>query len=241
MRLRWESALVWIGAGMAVLATARLGLWQLDRAAQQTALTHEQTQRSGQPMLAAPQLARSAAEASTQWHRRVALTGRWLHRHTVYLDNRPLDGRAGFLVVTPLLIGPGDAVLVQRGWAPRDPQDRARLAPLPHADDDVALIATIAPVPSRRLELQGADAGPIRQNLDLAVLAREAGVEFRPLSLLETQAPVPDDGLVRRWPVPAQAVWKHHGYAFQWFALSALIAGLMVWFRIVRPLRARTS
>jgi surfeit locus 1 family protein len=241
MRLRWESAIVWIGACVAVFATARLGLWQLDRASHQTTLAHEQAQRSEQPMLTTPQLARSAAEASMQWHRRVALSGRWLHRQTLFLDNRPLDGRAGLVVLTPLLIAPGDAVLVQRGWVQRDPLDRARLPQLPRSDDEVALIATIAPVPSRRLELQGADDGPIRQNLDLAALAREIGVEFRPLSLLETQAPVPDDGLVRRWSVPAQAVWKHHGYAFQWFALSALIAGLTVWFRIVRPLRARRS
>jgi surfeit locus 1 family protein len=241
MRPRWESAIVWIGAGVAVLATARLGLWQLDRASQQTALTHEQAQRSEQAVLTAQQLARSTAEASAQWHRRVALNGRWLHRHSVFLDNRPLDGRAGFLVVTPLLIAPGDAVLVQRGWAPRDPQDRTRLPQLPRPDGDVAIVATIAPVPSRRLELQGADAGPIRQNVDLATLARETGAEFRPLSLLETRAPVPDDGLVRSWSVPAQTVWKHRGYAFQWFALSALIAGLTVWFRIVRPLRAKRS
>ncbi|MEO5695997.1 MAG: SURF1 family protein, partial [Burkholderiaceae bacterium] len=28
---------------------------------------------------------------------------------------------------------------------------------------------------------------------------------------------------------------KHYGYAFQWFALSALMTGLYVWFRLVRP------
>lgn len=233
--------MVWIGACVAVLATARLGLWQLDRAAEQTALLREQSQRSEMPALAAPQLARSSAEASMQWHRRVTLSGRWLHQQTLFLDNRPLDGRAGFLVVTPLLIAPGDAVLVQRGWVPRDPLDRTRVPTLPRSDDAVALIATIAPLPSRRLELQGTDEGPIRQNLDLATLAREMGIELRPLSLLEMQAPVPDDGLIRRWSAPSPGIWKHHGYAFQWFALSALIAGLMVWFRIVRPLRARRS
>lgn len=241
MRLRWESAIIWTGACVAVLATARLGMWQLGRAAEQTTLLHEQAQRSEMPALAAPQLARSAAEASMQWHRRVTLTGRWLYRQTLFLDNRPLDGRAGFIVVTPLLIAPGDAVLVQRGWAPRDPLDRERVPKLPRSDDEVTLIATIAPVPGRRFELQGADEGPIRQNLDLATLGREIGIELRPLSLLEMHAPLPDDGLIRRWPAPAQAVWKHHGYAFQWFALSALTAGLMVWFRIVRPLRAKKS
>jgi len=49
------------------------------------------------------------------------------------------------------------------------------------------------------------------------------------------------DGLLRHWPAPAFDVHKHYGYAFQWFALAALITGLYVWFQLVRPrLRRRT-
>jgi surfeit locus 1 family protein len=33
-------------------------------------------------------------------------------------------------------------------------------------------------------------------------------------------------------------VQKHYGYAFQWFALSALIIGLYAWFQLPRPRRA---
>ena len=36
---------------------------------------------------------------------------------------------------------------------------------------------------------------------------------------------------------PAAGVDKHHGYAFQWFALCALTAGLYVWFQIIQPRR----
>jgi surfeit locus 1 family protein len=43
------------------------------------------------------------------------------------------------------------------------------------------------------------------------------------------------DGLARRWPAPALGIHKHYGYAFQWFALCALMAILHVWFRILRP------
>jgi len=38
--------------------------------------------------------------------------------------------------------------------------------------------------------------------------------------------------------VVASGVEKHHGYAFQWFGLSALIALLYVWFQIVQPRRS---
>ena len=36
---------------------------------------------------------------------------------------------------------------------------------------------------------------------------------------------------------PAADVHKHYGYAFQWFALCALIVGLYVWFQLIRPRR----
>jgi surfeit locus 1 family protein len=42
------------------------------------------------------------------------------------------------------------------------------------------------------------------------------------------------EGLLREWPVLGSGVDKHYGYAFQWFALSGLIAILYVWFQIVR-------
>ena len=36
-------------------------------------------------------------------------------------------------------------------------------------------------------------------------------------------------------------VGKHHGYAFQWFALSALVIVLYVWFQHIRPARRRPA
>ena len=45
------------------------------------------------------------------------------------------------------------------------------------------------------------------------------------------------DGLLRDWPVVAAGIHKHYGYAFQWFALSALTVTLYAWFQIIRPRR----
>ena len=45
------------------------------------------------------------------------LRGQFLPERTLYLDNRVLQGRAGYNVVTPLQMGPdGPLVLVNRGW-----------------------------------------------------------------------------------------------------------------------------
>jgi surfeit locus 1 family protein len=238
--LRPSEWLVWLGVVVAVAGTARLGVWQLDRGAQKTRLEQAVIERAQLQPLPAEQLARQPDQADAQLHRRVAVTGRWLARHTVALDNRPLHGRAGFVIVTPLLLAPGDAVLVQRGWAPRDAQDRTRLPSFDTPPGDVRIEARISPWPSHRFEL-AADQGPIRQNLDAAQLAREAGVGFRPLSLLQLDGPEGHDALVREWPAPSQDVWKHHGYALQWFALSVLIAGLTVWYRLIRPRRGQRS
>ena len=238
MKLRASPALVWLGALVGIAATTRLGLWQLDRAAQKTAIEQAWGERSQLAPLPMHALPRDAADLAATLHRRVVVEGRWLASQTLYLDNRMWHGAAGFVVVTPLLLAPGDAVLVQRGWAPRDAAERTKVPAAPLADGAVRIEARIAAWPSPRLALSSAaEAGPIRQNLDAAQMAREAGVALRPLSLQQLSAPEVADALQRDWPAPPQDVWKHQGYALQWFALTALIAGLALWYGWISPRR----
>lgn len=225
-------------AGLA--GTARLGVWQLDRAAQKTQLQAELDQRGQLPALPLSALAATEAEALAQLHRPASISGSWLPEHTVFLDNRQMQGRVGFYVVTPLLLPDGSAVLVQRGWRARDFEDRTRLTPVPTPAGPVTVSGPLARSPARLYEFEAAASGPIRQNLDIESFARETGLRLRPVSLLQTSDSA-EDGLRREWPRPAADVHKHYGYAFQWFALCALIGGLHVWFRIIRPRRARAA
>ena len=230
-----------LGTLAGVALTAKLGLWQLDRAAQKVALQESLAQRGAQPELPVGELATSAQEAQAQHHRRIRLQGRWMDGHTVFLDNRQMEGRPGFYVVTPLWLPSQDrAVLVQRGWAPRDFGDRARLPALPPAAGIVTVEGRVAPPPARLYEM-AEDRGAIRQNLQLQLFEKEIGVRLAPLSVVQDAAPDPDDGLLRRWPRPAVDVHKHYGYAFQWFALCALMAGLYVWFQVIRPRLRRSA
>lgn len=236
MSVRGRSLVVLLAAVVAAGITARLGVWQLSRAAEKEALQASLDSRGAEPPLAASDLARSAEVAAGQHHRRITLEGRWVAGRTVYLDNRPMEGRAGFYVVTPLLLPDGDAVLVQRGWVPRDAEDRTRVPRVDAPEGVIRVEGRIAPPPSRLFELGAELQGAIRQNLDLDAFGRESGLRLRPLSLKQADTPgAPSDGLMRRWPAPAVDVHKHYGYAFQWFALASLITGLYVWFQLVRP------
>ena len=240
-------ALSAVGRGMVVLIatligvtlTANLGAWQLRRAAQKVALQSSLDSRSAMPALATVDVATTRLAVEAQHHRPVRLRGRWVGAATVFLDNRQMDARVGFYVVTPLLLaGRSDAILVQRGWVPRDLLDRTRLPSVatPAGDVEVEVAGHIAPPPARLYEFAGTASGVIRQNLDLAAYSAELGLKLVPLSMQQDDSSATlGDGLLRRWPRPSLDVQKHYGYAFQWFALCALMAGLYVWFQLVRP------
>ena len=234
---RWRSWVVLLATLLVVAVTARLGAWQLGRAAQKEDMQQALDSRRLLPALSESSLPRVAAAAALAHYRPVVLSGHWLAQHTVYLENRQMNGRPGFYVITPLqLLGEQDAVLVQRGWAPRDMQERSRIPSVIATAGIAQVDGHMAPPPARLYEFAAVDSGAIRQNLDIEAFSRETGVPLRPFSVLQADASgSAGDGLLRQWPRPAMDVHKHYGYAFQWFALSALTAGLYVWFQLVRP------
>ncbi len=234
--MRVRNLVVLLAALALAMLTARLGFWQLDRAAQKQQLQERLDQRRALPALAGEQLPRRAADVPEAQDRLAQLPGRWMAQHTVYLDNRPMDKRTGFYAVTPLLLADGTAVLVQRGWLPRDLQDRSRITPYNTPPGETVVQGRIAPWLPRLYELGDAASGAIRQNLNLNGFGRESGLALRPWVLIQQDSPgAQPDGLLRQWPAPASGVAKHHGYAFQWFALCALTIGLYVWFQLIRP------
>ena len=174
-------------------------------------------------------------------HRPVALQGQWLAEQTVYLDNRSHHGQAGFWVMTPLRWAPGQVVWVQRGWVQRDLRDARKAPSILTPGGDVQLIGRIAPPLSHMVELstvQTSEPAPqqprLQANLDMAQMKSLVNDNVNAVVI---QTGEDSDGLRRDWPVVAQSAYKNKGYAFQWFALSALIAGLYLWFQWIQPLR----
>ncbi len=223
--------------GMAV--TASMGQWQLRRAAlKQTLIDARQAKVALAPIdgRTLGHAGDSAANREGLMYRAVSLQGQWLAQHTVYLENRQMQGRTGFYVLTPLrLLGSGAVVLVQRGWVPRNFNDRTAVPNITTPEGEITLTGHLAPWPSRMYDFGAVEQGPIRQNLDFDVYRQQTGLPLLELSV--QQAGDGQDGLLRDWPVAASGVEKHYGYAFQWFGLCALIALLYVWFQIVQPRR----
>ncbi|HET6598608.1 MAG TPA: SURF1 family protein, partial [Burkholderiaceae bacterium] len=149
MSARRRGWIVLLAAVIGIALTANLGAWQLRRAAQKLALQANLDARSHLPALDARDLARTASAAEAQYDRAVHLRGKWVEERTVFLDNRQMNGRVGFFVVTPLqLENRAEAVLVQRGWVARDFVDRTRLPALAVAPGTVEIDGLIAPPPA---------------------------------------------------------------------------------------------
>ncbi len=261
MSPRLRQGLVLVAAVLAVWLTASLGWWQLHRADEKLARQSAVVQRDALPTLDQAALHCDAQADALLVNRRVVLKGQWLPQHTWLLDNRAMDGRAGFYVVTAMqLEGPGPcaskSLLVQRGWVPRNAQDRTQVPPFETPLGPVQLVGRLMPELSRAYSLGDdltlpATSGPrIVQNIDFAALPALVGRAVAPTVVLQLQPETSQAGQVfpdasgfplrRDWPAPASDVGKHHAYAVQWFALAALITGLYVWFQLLSPLRRRT-
>jgi surfeit locus 1 family protein len=222
-----------------MLVTASLGFWQLSRGAEKQALEDLIAARAGMPPWSENDLLR-ADSLNEGLHRPARLSGEWQPQATVFLDNRPMNGRSGFIVVTPLLLrGQSQAILVQRGWVPRNFTDRTVVPAIAAPSGPVTIEGRLAPPPSHLFELGQAEPGPIRQNIYLEAFSKETHLRLVNVSLLQTAPPASE--FERDWPRFAAGVQKHHGYAFQWFAMCATAALLYVWFQILSPRRKLRS
>jgi surfeit locus 1 family protein len=220
-----------VAAATGIAVTASLGQWQLTRASQKEALQAARDLQASKEALDAAALRREPSLDSLL-HRPVVLRGTWVRERTVYLDNRQMNARVGFFVFTPLIVEGGGAILVQRGWVPRNFEQRTVVPAVDTPAGVVEVRGRMAPPPSKLYEPGTPGTGAIRQNLDLQAFVKESSLPLMSMTVLQTG--LPSDGLLREWPAVNLGVDKHYGYAFQWFGLSALIAGLTLWFQFIR-------
>lgn len=224
--------LVSVAAALVLVSTLVLGRWQLQRAWMKEHLAEQALSCQALPAINGVGLTSPSFESACD-QRKVVLSGHWVADKTVYLDNRQMNGKPGFFVLTPFT--PDDSrfsILVQRGWIPRNFLKREQVQVVETPAGSVAIEGRIVPSPSKLYELGAAGSGLIRQNLDMEAFAAETGLNLLNKSVQQTGPGT--DGLQRDWMVVASSPDKHYGYAFQWFGLSALTLILYAWYQIVR-------
>jgi surfeit locus 1 family protein len=213
----WPTAATIIG----VAVTLALGNWQLGRGAQKRELKARYETQAAQPPI---HVGAEVLRAEDMDLRRAEARGVFEPQYTVFIDNRIHRGVPGYHVMMPLKIEGSDRyVLVNRGWVAR-PALRSELPALRTPNGVVAISGTaIVPKPAPFERMDRVAEGRIWQNLTVPRYAEANPIRVQPFVIRQDSAL--DDGLVRSWPAPDFGVEKHYGYAFQWFALAATLAG----------------
>ncbi len=230
-KARWSAE---IGLGIAALFLValfvRLGFWQIGRAAEKEALASAATASARLPAITFETLVGSADDLR---FRKAILRGSFEPLHQLFIDNETDHGRAGYHVITPLVITPlrlahsGRRILVNRGWVPME-RDREQLPAIATPAGDIELRGVLDRPPGPRFAIDrlsrpGPEWGRRWAYLDLGYFVRSTGLSVEPyVMLLDPDAPY---GFVREWPRRQD---RHHlnlSYAGQWFLLS----GVTVW------------
>jgi surfeit locus 1 family protein len=198
-----------------------LGNWQTRRAAEKQGMADALKKQSTKPAYAINGKMLSSEKVA---FRPVKARGKFNSQWAIYLDNRPLNGVAGFYVLMPLqLENSDDVVMVMRGWMPRNPVDRKQLATLNTPEGIVEVDGVVRTSSGNVMQLGTPDklhANAIVQNVTTQEIAKITG--WKVMDLMLEQHSDNGDGLKRDWPAASFGIEKHQGYAFQWYGLALM-------------------
>jgi cytochrome oxidase assembly protein ShyY1 len=227
----------WLGLTALMLALAAtmvgLGLWQLHRYHERSAINDRidaSAAGQAQPVTSVLSPGGQPPPAGAAWTR-VTATGRYDPDNQILVRGRTVDNQVGFEIVTPLVLGDGSAVLVDRGWvAPSASGGAMALPAVPATPGGQVTIAG-------RLHLTESRPSPIDrregwiETRRISVPRLAGALPYRVLGayvLLDKQEPAADKGLV---PVPVEHenAWMNAGYVVQWWMFAALTLAGLVW------------
>lgn len=224
IRLNW---LIAACVTITALTFCRLGLWQLDRAAEKVALQAElraeqEANAAAIETIPAGHLHRANPELQ---NRHVSLQGEYVNERTILLLAEFFDDQIGYGVVTPLrLQSNGQLVLVHRGWTTGIlPPDMPPITRPVEGYVDVKAQIYVPPDTPRSFDIEvDPNQWPLRlRTLEFDVVEEilEEPVFPFEVRLTEDQAGV----LVRHWPAVVADVNQHLFYAVQWFSFGLIV------------------
>jgi len=197
-----------------------LALWQVGRADEKRDL---QALVESRMLLPAIEYRGGELDIDAMQYRQLQLSGRFENTGQVLIDNVVLDGKPGYQVITPFVLGNGATVLVDRGWVAAG----KRRDQLPDITVDARQVNISGRVDRHRSRpVVGAERPDPDESMrwlyvDTAYYAERTGFAVPEFVIrLEPGGP---SGYQRSETVYDAKVGMHIGYAIQWAAF-ALIA-----------------
>src|SRR5262245_46111159 len=208
----------------AVLVTALLGNWQLERAAEKAQLQARLDLASSQQPV---RVGDAPLESASVEYRAVEASGTFNANDTVYVDNRTRNGVPGYEIVTPLRIADSARyVLVKRGWVEAG-TSRDQLPPISTPSSAVMVRGIALPGNPRLFELsERVQTGRLWENVTVDRYRKASGLALQPIIIQQTNDT--GDALARDWRRPDTGVNRHRAYALQWFTLCVAIVVIYV-------------
>ena len=214
--------------------TVRLGNWQSDRAEYKISQQAQLDAALSAPPLKLSEFASTANVATALRYRSVELVGSFVESERFLLDNRIIEGKAGYGVlqsfrVDSALGGSGQTLLVDRGWVVAAPK-RSTLPRIDTPSATVKITGRINQPPSRNPGTLDNGSETRLNYVNLEELSQRIGHTLEPLIIEQTTGPG-FTGVAR--PAPGANFERNRGYQLQWyaFAIMAVIIFFVLSFR----------
>ena len=212
-----------LGVGL-VVQFFGLSMWQFERGLEKRATQEAFSAQTG--------FAAWSDGMAVRSFQKVKATGEFDSDHQILLENIIINNRMGYYVLTPLVTGENEPVLlINRGWIERIGKE--------FDASTIALESGPVAVRGRAGSLPGAgyrmgDSVSPRNVWPRMVaypkldeLAQELGRDVQPFVLL--MDPKDSLGFFRHWVPEEMGAAQHFGYTLQWFAMGVVLAGLLLW------------
>lgn len=212
-----------LGTIMAVLGTAlfsSLGIWQVHRAQEKQSLQELMDIRHQQVTF---DLNSYRPDITSETYSSIKVAGYFDKQHEILIDNEVYKGKAGYHVLTPLILGNETVVMVNRGWVALG-QSREILPDINTPELLVQINGTIVPFKSKPaliLDNNFSQNTKVWPFFDYEKYKAYTGYDVLPVMVQMHKDS--QYGFIRDWPKYDARTGMHIGYSIQWFAFAAIV------------------
>jgi surfeit locus 1 family protein len=239
--INWQYQFNWRISLFSIICVAvfvYLSLWQFERSDQKQRLQDDFDARRRAPPAELSELKMDPTVLNGQ---NVRLKGTYDVARSFLLDNRVVNGKVGFEVISPLITsaGPWDLVLVNRGWVE---MGRTRDDPVDiNVDGDEVDSTGSIYIPDGAMfsldqEAPVEDWPAIIQQLDVSGMAARYADKVNVFPHIVRLDEGESGAYQRFWPILNMRPEKHTGYAVQWLLMAVAVVIAYGWASFTRKL-----